>query len=158
VIKIIGFKSGDDRMSKPLVLKIYFDAAESGWVEVLPERGQFRIANIPNSGPFNLDDIIETSIDSRESFLEKLEAAPFPAKIIERPFPVRTFITYQSVQDFRDFVRFMQERGGKVEGFMGPGDNRPGYAGVAAKSEGDVLWAIRQVELPQERGWKANTL
>jgi hypothetical protein len=78
--------------------------------------------------------------------------------VVHRPFKARTAIFYQRVEDFQDILRLAEERGAKVEGFMGPSRSSDGFAGIAAKTEKDVLDIVRQLELIQPKGWTPNSL
>jgi hypothetical protein len=46
----------------------------------------------------------------------------------------------------------------KMENAIGPRGCQPGYLLLAAKKVDDVLQIVRDMEIPQHKGWKPNFL
>lgn len=126
---------------------------ETGWVEIVSP-GVVRIANIPYEGDYNIDDIVLVDVDAMMADPNQI----LQGTIQKRVFPVRTILTYPTKKDFKKISALVKKLGGKMEGAIGPSKTSPGFLALAALSEADVLKIVRDLEIPQERGWQPNFL
>lgn len=117
--------------------KVECASGETCWAERVkgPAGGVlYRIANIPFSGKFNLDDTVDVS--------HRLDGMKACRKLIERVYPYRTSIRYRSNGSgrftttdalYQAMRRIMERYGWCVEGGIEPMSDRDGLAAAAHK-------------------------
>lgn len=133
------------------MIKLYLAPSESGWAETLGG-GLVRIANIPGDGDYNLGDVVTVHLDPEtKQFL-------LISDLVKRKFPVRTKVIYLKDDDYRKLSRAMETVGGATEGMIGPSKKHPGFAGVAALKEEDVIQVLDELGLEQPPDWVPNEL
>jgi len=98
-------------------IRVRFADGESGWAEDLGD-DTCKIANIPVSHGYNIDDVVECCKGVEKAAL---------GKVLKRGFECKTGIRYSEphADNFVKLHHLIQEAGGKVEGLL------PGLALVA---------------------------
>lgn len=136
-------------MSKRPMVRMYLSEGETGWAEDVGE-SQYRIANIPFDGEFNIDDVVE---------VERLKEGPPKAKtLVSRKFNARTAIYIDKDGQYSKVRALVEEAGGKAEGYVKPSSRGQGIVGVALPEEADVIRIVGQLGIKQPEHWEANTL
>lgn len=136
-------------MSKRPMVRMYLSEGETGWAEDVGE-AQYRIANIPFDGDFNIDDVVE---------VERQKEGPPKAKtLVSRKFNARTAIYIDKDAQFIQVRALVEEAGGKAEGYVKSSSRGQGIIGVALPEEADVIRIVNQLGVKQPKDWEANTL
>lgn len=136
-------------MSKRPMVRLYLSEGETGWAEDVGE-SQYRIANIPFDGNFNIDDVVEVELQKQ---------GPAKAKtLVSRKFNARTAIYIDKDGEFGQVRALVEEAGGKAEGYIKPSARGQGIVGVALPEESDVIRIVKQIGIKQPEHWEANTL
>ena len=136
-------------MSKRPMIRLYLSEGETGWAEDVGE-AQYRIANIPFDGEFNIDDIVE--------IVPEKEGPPKAKKLVSRKFGARTAIYIDKDGQYAKVRALVEEAGGKAEGYVKPSARGQGIVGVALPEEADVIRVVNQLGVKQPEHWEANTL
>jgi len=136
-------------MSKRPIVRLYLSDGETGWAEDVGE-SQYRIANIPFDGNFNIDDIVEVE--------NQKQGPPKVKKLISRTFEARTAIFFDKESQYTKIRALVQEAGGKAEGYIKPSTRGQGIIGVALPTEADVIRIVNQIGIQQPKDWEANSL
>src|SRR4029077_9796978 len=136
-------------MSKRPMVRLYLSDGETGWAEDVGE-SQYRIANIPFDGNFNIDDIVEVE--------RQKQGPPKANKLVSRKFNARTAIYIDKEGQYTQIRALVEEVGGKAEGYIKPSTRGQGIVGVALPEEADVIRVVNQIGVKQPEHWEANTL
>ena len=123
---------------------IRYDEGETGWAEVLGE-GKYRICNIPLTDLLNIDDVV-TCAEGDDGWLEVVD-------VLERKYPSKTAIKYDTVEQYKGICERATEAGFKVEGMVGPHHGKPGICFVAHDENLNVYEMIKKAGVETPQAW-----
>ncbi len=130
------------------VVKVRFGEGETGWAKRLVGHTA-EIKNIPLADNLNIKDVVT------------LNDAFYPPEVIsidKRKYPVKTFVQYQTADQYPMLKAMAKKFGAIVEGYFGPGDHGPGMAAIAALKESHVELILEELMLEQPEEFQINVL
>lgn len=118
------------------MVKIRFAKDETGWAEDMGN-GTYRIDNIPLTERLNIDDIVRCRLNDDGWLVVR--------RRLKRRYPEKTTVRYERAEQYRLLQRKVQGAGARIEGMIGPGSGRRGFALVAHDYDFDPMEAAREV-------------
>lgn len=118
-------------------VKIRFAPHETGWAEYLGGN-QYKICNIPLDGFLNIDDVVICQKNPETGWLEI-------TNLIESHYTSKSIIKYEKVEQYHALRRKIESLGGKTEGGVAPGENKPGICLVAHMEDMDLCAIMEEV-------------
>jgi hypothetical protein len=140
-------KKKDNPKKEPKYIRIRYDVGETGWAEDLGE-GKAKIANVPLTPKLNSGDIV----------LLKFNEDDFAtvAKVLERAFPLKTYLEYKMIEDFKKIASWLRDKNWPFEGVFPPSKGKPGLLSVSHPKDTNLEEIVKQVPGTKAKysGWE----